>query len=371
MTYLGLFHRLLLWLYFPFVLLLCLGLAGLLGLLIVRYLDSCPLLLLLLVVVLLGSPLAHVGLALLRVLGRLSGDNGLELALPRSLVLPLYELVWQVARDHKLLPPDDIRLAADTVAHVYEDGKGHRVLVIGAVALATFSQEALAGIVAHALAHFTAGDTRLLRRRLRVAVCMALLDCEFERRPLSKLNPLVWLLCGYHLLYRLTAAAHSREQEYAADRYEVAQVSKETAAASLILLTVTERLPWARLSTIVEQYAAGGQVAGQIFAEQVRRARTTSPSEWQDALRRELNRPTGSFDSHPALKERLAAMGVSPRKALRLVLDQSGPPAHELIPAWEEVEKLLAESLIEPYREYYLLKRDMAQVMLGRPLARP
>jgi Zn-dependent protease with chaperone function len=370
MTRLAFFYRLLLWLYFPFLLALCAAQATLLVLAVIHSPDLCGVVFMLLAVVALGVPLLHVGLTLLRVAAGPWRHEEAELRLPRPLVLELYELVWQVARDHRLRPADEIRLAADTVAHVYEEGKGHRVLVIGAVALATFSQDTLAGVIAHELAHFTAGDTRRLRHRAKTAECMARLDDAFARQPVSKLNPLVWLIGGYHLLYRVMDAAHSRQQEYAADRATVAQAGKETAAASLILLNVPERLPRSRLSTVIEECAAEGRTAGQIFAEQVKRARATSRSEWEDALKRELKQPTETFDSHPALKDRLAAIGVSPRKALRLALDQSGPPAHEMIPAWEEVEKLLAESLIEPYREYYLLKRDIAQVLRGRPHGR-
>jgi len=36
--------------------------------------------------------------------------------------------------------------------------------IIGGVAVATFTQKALAGIIAHELAHFAAGDTRLARQ---------------------------------------------------------------------------------------------------------------------------------------------------------------------------------------------------------------
>jgi Zn-dependent protease with chaperone function len=366
MTRSGFFHRLLVILYFPFLTLLGLSAAALLVLAVLFLPDLCGVVVMALAVLFLGLPLAHVGITLARALAQRQSSEP-ELRLPRAMVGELYELVWEVARRQKLKAPEDIRLAADTVAHVYE-AKGQRVLVIGAVALATFSQEALAGVIAHELAHFTAGDTGLSRSAFPAAVCMALLEYEFNRRPLNKLNPIVWLISGYHLVFRVAAAAHSRAQEYAADQYQVLQAGKEVAAASLIRLTVPERLPWSRLSTVLEQHAATGLPAKQLFAEQVRRARVTSASEWQDALAKELKRPTAMFDSHPALKDRLKALGVSPRKALRLVLDDSGPPAHELIPAWGKVERLLAETLIEPYRELYLVKRDVAQILLGRPI---
>jgi hypothetical protein len=97
----------------------------------------------------------------------------------------------------------------------------------------------------------------------------------------------------------------------------------------------------------------------------------TTPSEWEDALRRELKQPPEPFDSHPTLKARLAAIGVSPKKALRLALNQAGPPARDLFEHWETIERTLTERLLIPYREAYLAKREMAQIFLGRPLDRP
>jgi Zn-dependent protease with chaperone function len=295
----------------------------------------------------------------------------MELRLPREMLKGLYELVHDVARRRRLAGPSEIRLAADTIAHVYEGTDGRNILVIGGTALATFSQDALAGIVAHELGHFAAGDTRLMRRGYRRTIVMALLEDVCATHRASALNPLVWLLRGYHVLFQYEWAAHSRQQEFAADRHEVAHVGKEEAAAALIHVTVTERLPWARLTSIVESCIATNEPLDRVFAEQVRRAESTSQSDWQDALRKELRRQTETFDSHPALKERLAAMGVSPKKALRLALDQSGPRARDLLDNWEAIEKELTERLLIPFREAYLAKREMAQIILGRPLDRP
>src|SRR5262249_27091577 len=122
----------------------------------------------------------------------------------------------------------------------------------------------------------------------------------------------VWPLRLYHLAFRLAHAAHSRRQEYAADAYAVRQAGKEAAAAALIYLEVTERLPWSRLENIVKGCVANNQPLDSVFAEQVRLARATRPYEWEDACRKVLRVKTGRFDSHPALKERLAAGGGWP-----------------------------------------------------------
>ena len=302
---------------------------------------------------------------------RLPSNDEMELCQPKAKLRGLYELVDEVARQRGLRVPQEIRLAADTLAHVYEDEEGKEILVIGGLALTALSREALAGVLAHELGHFAAGDTRLSRRAVKRHLLMAVLQVEFQSHRLSILNPLVWLVRLYHLLYAMIWAAHSRQQEYAADRHEVEQIGKEEAAASLLLVTVTERLPWVRLSAIAEACVQTKQPMLQIFSEFRERAASVSRGDWQDACRKELKRKTGWFDSHPALRERLGAMGVSGKKALTLLMDPSGPPACKVLPEWDAIERRLTDQLIQVYQEVYQIKHEIAQIVLGRPCYTP
>ena len=68
------------------------------------------------------------------------------------------------------------------------------------------------------------------------------------------------------------------------------------------------------------------------------------------------------FDSHPCLKERLKAIGVSPRKALDMAVPSAEPPARALFANWELVEKLLTEKIIAIYREVHQHKMELAQI---------
>jgi Zn-dependent protease with chaperone function len=364
--------RLLLAFYFPFLALLVLGIGGLIAYLVALLADHRGVRILLFVAIaILGLTLVQV-LWATRVLWSLPPRRDeMELRLPRQRLRGLYDLVAEVAQQRRLPMPQEIRLAADTVAHVYEDTKGKEILVVGGPAIGILSREALAGVVAHELAHFAAGDARLSRRGHKRSLMIELLEYRFASQGGSNLNPLVWLLRLYHLLYNLAWAADSRAREYAADRHIVAQVGKEAAAASLIHLTLTERLPGVRLSGIAEACLATGEPLHQIFAEQRQRAEGTDAYDWEEALRKELKGKTELFDSHPGLRDRLAALGVSPRKALKLALDLSGPPARELFPDWDKIEEEMTERLMIVYRENYLAKREMAQIFLGRPLDRP
>jgi Zn-dependent protease with chaperone function len=359
--------RLMLWLYFPLIALLCLGLMTLVIYMICLLATSWEYWYLLWPIAFCLVPLVQflwpIGMALLFKREK----DAMELELPRDFLREVYDLVRDVAQQWDLPPPQEIRLSAASAAHVYEGENRRRILVLGGVIVAAFPREALAGVVAHELAHFAAGDTGLSRAAARRGLLMAVFEFYFRRQLVSYINPLVWLLFLYHLVFRLLYCAHSRSQEYAADAYSVDQAGKENAAASLIYLSVTENLPWANLGNIIETIVRSGEPLSRVFAEQAERARSTSPEEWQTALKKALKENTGVFDSHPSLKDRLKAMGVSSKKALKLALDQTGEPVSTLIPQWARIEERLSDQLIGPYREYYLQKMEVAQILRHRP----
>ncbi len=365
----GLLLRLLIWLYIPFLAAVCMALAWATWWLARIFFHSFwwPFLV---AAVLVGITLVQIVWSLRVLFFRIPYEDDMELRLPRAELEGLYQLVAGVARKRRLAAPFGIRLAADTIAHVYEDDEGHPILVIGGLAIRNYSQEALAGIIAHELAHFTAGDTRLSRRAVKWTLLMAILEEEFGSQSASKVNPLVWLVHLYHLIFRLCAASNSRQQELAADRQSVALIGREAAAAALLRLTVTEYLPYLRISAIAELHVQTQQPISQLFAEQQRRAETIDESEWENACRRALKQPTKLFDTHPALKDRLKAMGISSKQAIQLVLDDPGEPGVELFDDWPAIETQLTERLVIAYHEMHEAKMDVAQILLGRPINR-
>jgi Zn-dependent protease with chaperone function len=308
-------------------------------------------------------------------------DDEMELRVPRAMAPQLYDWVESIAHERGLPVPDDIRVAADTVAHVYERVNGREVLVFGAGAVRVLSQPVLAGVVAHELGHLAAGDTELNRRAFRRQLLMHQLEIAFHidhdshlrwqwEDPLSSfailgatINPAVWALRLYHFLYALAHTVHSRQCEYAADQLSLEQSGAEVAAEALIVMTVMERMPWIRLSSLAENWVATNQPVRELFEEQERATRSLSPSQWQDAIRKELKEETGIFASHPGLKQRLEALGVSPKKAQRLIPELSGPAAYELLGAWwPKLEKKLTERLLAPYREAHLARMEAGEV---------
>jgi hypothetical protein len=123
--------------YFPFLVLICLVMVWLIG-----YAGlHVPL-----VGAVLGLSLLHFVVAALALRRVQVGEDAMELRLPRQGLQAVYDLVAEVARERRLAAPQEIRVAADTIAHVYEDEAGHAILVLGGLAVATLTQEALAGV---------------------------------------------------------------------------------------------------------------------------------------------------------------------------------------------------------------------------------
>ncbi len=78
----------------------------------------------------------------LRVLFRRIKDvnDEMELRVSREMAPQLYDWVRSIAEQRGLPTPDDIRVSADTVAHIYQRGNGRHVLVFGAIAVRALPQ---------------------------------------------------------------------------------------------------------------------------------------------------------------------------------------------------------------------------------------
>jgi Zn-dependent protease with chaperone function len=305
----------------------------------------------------------HVLLGLTALLGKIDKKDEFEIELPEQWQEGLVALVKKVADERDLPMPDVIRLHAVDVAHVYQDGKGRSVLVIGGVAVVALPRKSLAGIVAHELGHFGSGDTALSRMAFRWHLVIDKLERRYAGRSWHIFNPLTWVLRLYHWTYILTWFASQRRQELAADQHEIELVGKKNAAATLVLVNVLGTIRGTDLASVAESFVQNQERLDQIFAEQVRRIRSASNSIWQEALNKALKSKTGWLDSHPCFKDRLAAFGVPPKKALRLAMDLSGEPATALFANWPLVEKFLTRRIVDIVRDQYFARKDYVETV--------
>ncbi|MCS7044814.1 MAG: M48 family metalloprotease [Gemmataceae bacterium] len=292
--------------------------------------------------------------------------GSLEVVLPPAFLEPIMQLVARIARDRQLRMPHDIRLSPDAIAHVYNDAD-RRILVLGGLLVSILSQKALAGVIAHELGHFTTGDTTLSRRAARRFQSMTVLEAWCRGRISMYFNPVIWLIRLYHLAFVLVYCADSRQREFAADRQAAAQAGAEETAFTLLLLETLACLPSLRLHNIAKDFAVRREPLHGIFAEQQRRALGLYASDWEDACRKALQRKTTPWDSHPALRDRLKALGVSLKMAPALLMSRrDGPPARDLFPAWSQLEKYLSNQWLHAARVELEAKQELAQIILGR-----
>jgi Zn-dependent protease with chaperone function len=345
--------RILSGIYFPFLAGMVLASAAL-GALVLSKWDG-SLAILLGIVLILTS--AHIAIGLFALFQRVKEADEFEIELPHKWQLGLAKLVEQVASERRLDFPDVIRLHAQSLAHVYKSSDGQSILVIGGTLIAILPQRALAGIIAHELSHFTAGDAEWSRMALHWLRVMLNLETRFLTHNWAIWNPLVWSVRLYHLFYFRLLFASQRREEFLADSYYVDQVGKKEAATTLVLIHVLENMPWANLMNMAENLVMANQSVDYFFAEQARRLRAASKSEWDDALRKALREETKWYSTHPSLKARLKALGVKSRNVLPLAMNMTGEPATSLFANWSAVEKYLSKKLLE-IAQIRFVKRD-------------
>jgi Zn-dependent protease with chaperone function len=278
-----------------------------------------------------------------------------EMPLEPGQKVQLREFVIEIARRWDTPRPEDIRLSAESAAHVYETKKGKRILVIGGMALAALSKTGLGAVLAHELTHFAGGDTAQYWENLAGFRCMNRLAAEFRLRPFHLLDPAVWPLALFHFVVEIRYARESREREFRCDARSAEHAGPEATAAALIYIHVVDQMPWANIMDVLALAGAVGAASGNVFSEQAHRAITTHPDDWADATKKEMRKNTKLLDDHPCLRERLEAIDATAKQGLRYLLADDSPSARTLIKDWPAVERKLSVKITSAYqvwREY-------------------
>jgi hypothetical protein len=306
----------------------------------------------------------------------------MEVRVPRETAPRLHQWVGSIAKERDLPAPDEIRVSSDSVAHVYQRINGKDALVLGAVAVRALPQSVLEGVVGQQLGYLSAGDKDLLGQARRCYLVMQEVERAFHTKPpeshfvrnytrdprlkgqmlfmwAALLNPATWAVRGYHSLFLLAYAAYNRQCTYVADQHAAKEAGAEEAARAVILQTVAAGMKWTRLISLAETTVESKQAASSLFEQQTRAVRGLQPAHWQDAIRKELKRPAGSFDMFPSLKDRLAAIGVSAKTAPELTPSTSGTATLELFDGqWPELEGKLVDRLMSRFRKAQIARAE-------------
>jgi Zn-dependent protease with chaperone function len=290
-------------------------------------------------------------------------DDPLTVALQAMALEPLGRYVAEVAKKAELPMPDRYELTIGDVASVYEDDAGKNVLRIDGLALACIPKQSLLTVIAHELAHFAGGDTRESRSIVSYGHSINELEHTFTIQPWLLVNPLTWIIRGYHQLMILALCAASREQEYAADSKSSELLGPKETAKALVLIETLHRIPWLSLESVGNSLATHRSAGDRIFGELQQRMKSMSVVDWEDAFVKAWKQEASIYDSHPTLKERVKALGVK-RKPLMAELGKDiSPPLALEMPAWPGLEKKLTNLLVPLFEARQQVMAELGQMI--------
>lgn len=273
----------------------------------------------------------------------------------------LWRHVDELARIAGTRSPDDIRLVNEANAGVWER-YGVRYLELGLPWVAGMTIGELRSVLAHELGHYGGGHTQVSTVTFRAKLALGLV--------IQQGGYLSAVLYGWAKLYALVVASESRKHERFADEVSVAAAGREASKRSLLRggplgAAWNDYLRWyvslatlaGRTPPVLEGFRA--------YLDHPRRVHQLRELEPLLAAQE----PTSVFDSHPPIRERVAAItalsplsggvveafderpswslldGTAPEAVAALVQVQ-GPPI-----TWEELAALAGPVLVRRYAD--------------------
>lgn len=219
-------------------------------------------------------------------------------------------------RFHHVLMTDDFNAGVVQAPRLGIFGWPRNYLLIGLPLMKSLSPEQFKAVLAHEFGHLARGHGRmsnwLYRQRLRWSRLMDALEAA-ESKGSFLFRPFLRWFAPYFNAYSFPLA---RANEYEADATSMRLTSPRAAAEALTAVNVVgsylEERYWPGIYRHADEQPQpsfspfrGMAVAGDVDEASAR--------AW---LEQAMARPTTVDDTHPALKERLAAIGEAPRLAL-------------------------------------------------------
>ncbi len=242
----------------------------------------------------------------------------------------LFAAVDQLAARAGTAPPTDIYLDCLPNLAVTEVGgvlSSRRVMIVGAPLLYLLSVDELRAGIAHELGHFFGGDTRLTTFSIQTHALFASVLDSVERDPFREGTQHIAieggfmlaqalghaLVKGYSHFYLRVTRPTSRRQELAADALSAALVSAPIAAAALEKAAIGSPLYIKYLEEEVGSTIRHGVMPTDLVAgfERLRR-RLLATDVGKSFVQAVRSAPTETFDTHPALLDRLRALDQQP-----------------------------------------------------------
>lgn len=258
----------------------------------------------------------------------------------------LHSFVAKIADTVGAPKPVEIRLALSANASAsYRHGmwgllSKQLVLTIGTPLLAGMSTQQIAGIIAHELGHFSQSGGMLLNRFVMqmaqwfaqaaatqegISSVMADGDSD-EHASIAIFRFVFWVtqLLGSLVFWMFAwiglglSMFVSRRQEYDADRYAAELAGSDVffgTSRRMIELMMGEatvmRQGWRAILATLQEHEGVENLTSEIVAAADRASETSAPT-----IEKVLQAPTGLFDSHPGMRDRVKAVRQNPQPGL-------------------------------------------------------
>ena len=233
--------------------------------------------------------------------------------LARNEALGLWKLVEEVADRVGTRPVDVIYITPGPEIAVTERGglvkklrgQGQRCLILGLGSLNGMSQGQLRAILAHEYGHFSNRDTAGGNFARQVLVSVRLMGFGLAVHGLASwYNPAWWFVNGFHRIFLRITLGASRLQEILADRY---------AALTYGAHNFIEGLKHVIRQTVLFNFQVTNEVQGalqqnvplQNLYNLAGLQNSEAQAQIETQINKALNQPTGTYDSHPSLRERV------------------------------------------------------------------
>jgi Zn-dependent protease with chaperone function len=191
-------------------------------------------------------------------------------------------------------------------------GGWQRELIIGLPLMMSLSPQELTGVIGHELGHFAGAHGRRHRQVMRTHMAWAETMGRLSSMRFGGVTFSLLAIIGNWYVPRLMSMASglARNDEFEADRAEAAVVGEAVAGAAHVRIQVAGKF----LKCIVEEYHAANTTGDLPEMRLYALMAETLPHAvmWPDAnaaLGVALNEKTDTYDQHPCVAERLAALG--------------------------------------------------------------
>jgi Zn-dependent protease with chaperone function len=278
----------------------------------------------------------------------------------------LFAEIHGLARAAGQAPPVHVYLVPDVNAFVAQRGGvmgigSRRVMGIGLGMLEAFTVSELRAVIVHEFGHFHGGDTRLgpwiYKTRGAVIRTVGNLERAHDATVEISVIPYVlravrWPFAGFAALFLRITQRISRAQEYAADALAV-RIAGADAVIDGFRKVAGASAAWTGFvhGEVGPAFSAGfapPMASGfrQFLAHGDIRDRIASASAEMLA-----EAEADPLDSHPLLRDRIAAAEALRAGAPPAIAGRDDRPAHELVPGIAAVELALARSMVVDHHE--------------------